>query len=79
MPYLLRRLPSVFFICWSALNFAQLRTWSTIGDFWTKSDDMSIYTQHTLSCEQIPFFMNSSERVGFVPNLLAGKVNVSFV
>ena len=38
----LRLLPSVFLICWSALNFAQFNTFSTIEDLDTNADSTTV-------------------------------------
>ncbi len=71
------RLPSVFLSCWSALNFAQFKTCSTIEDFATRNKVGS--KVQTMVTGYVLFFKKSSDRVGFEPNLLAGSVNVSFV
>ena len=77
MAHRLRPLPSVFFNSLSALRFAQLRISSMIEDFWTVIERVS--TGHPVLQRNLPFFMKSSDSVGFVPNLLAGSVNCSFV
>ena len=72
-----RLLPSCVFICLSALNLAQLRILSMIADFETESN-VSLHTNRE-HYSQIPFLMNSSERVGLLPNLAEERVNCSFV
>src|SRR6266581_9595625 len=73
----LRLLPSVFLICWSALNFAQFNTFSTMEDLDTNAE----FNDHAspLNETTTPFFINSSESVGFEPNLEDKSVMVSLV
>lgn len=76
--YRLRFVPSVFLISWSALNFAQFNTFSTIDDLDTKRpiSNRATVWQNVYA---LPFFMKSSESVGLDPNLEDNNVMVSLV
>jgi hypothetical protein len=67
--------PSVFFSIWLCFNCAKFKIFSTTPDLMT----ISQVSQSLIHEEIVPFFKNSSVRVGFDPKAEARSVIFSLV